>query len=41
MIATPAQAIAAPITSYISGTMPSKIELQSNAMTMNIPPYAA
>ena len=37
MIATPAQAIAAPITSNISGTIPSKIKPQSNAMTINIP----
>jgi hypothetical protein len=38
MIANPAQAIAAPITSNKSGKMPSKVKLQSNAMTMNIPP---
>ena len=41
MIATPAQAIVAPITSNISGTIPSKVKPQSNAMTMNFPPYAA
>ena len=41
MIATPTQAIAAPIISNISGTISSKNKPQSNAMTINIPPYAA
>jgi hypothetical protein len=35
MIATPTQAIAAPIISDVSGTTPSKIKPQSNAITTN------